>query len=830
MIVCYISHGLAILVCVILGLAVCLTNPRRVTNQAYLLLSAFIVGWLSFLALGFYTRDAAWAKFCIKASTNFSIFLPLGINWIRASIKYPQKSLPALCLHAPVWLALAMLTMAVCLSDFYVRELILSPPDTLPYRIPEPVYGPGVFLFALYFTVSMVAVIVLSIRDVRQLQGLARTELQFILLGCALGLAYGFIVTLLVPLLWHSNQVIQIAPIGAILLNGVIAYGIATRRILEVAHLVRQVVAYTLLIGYLTFLYLVVWLMAEELWGGFRLPGSDAPHFIAAAVCAFSMLPTHGFFQRFATRLFINVAGHDVAQTIQKSGILLQTVTTVDDLLQRFHRILAEAVGTDAIAILVPEDGCFVQRLPVVNDKRQRPRFAVTAPLIRELAESKTPLVLDTAERIRSSWQQQEAVAQLHQAQASLALGVPGPSGLSAVLLLGPRLSGRIYSAVEQDMLQMLGSQLAAALENARLYTQVQDGKIYNELLLDRLVNGVIAINATGRIHVFNRESQRVTGLAQEAILGRPFNNLPGPLALIMTAIWEQGERVLGQEVQLHTGDIEFTLRAGGTMVVGHAGARLGALLVFSDITDIKRLELQIRRSDRLASVGALSAGMAHEIKNPLTALKAFVQLLPERYDDADFRATLAKLAPREIERIDGIVNRLLEFSRPVKPLLAEISLHEVILQPLELISEAAIKKEVVIEKQFSAVPDTLRADLHQLQQVILNFLLNALESIPGQGRIRLSTSRVEGAFRPEDKAAAAQRSYLRLDISDTGCGIPPDLLPRIFDPFFTTKTSGTGLGLSVSHGIILEHGGMVEVESRVGQGTTFHIYLPSHA
>jgi signal transduction histidine kinase len=260
---------------------------------------------------------------------------------------------------------------------------------------------------------------------------------------------------------------------------------------------------------------------------------------------------------------------------------------------------------------------------------------------------------------------------------------------------------------------------------------------------------------------------------------------------------------------------------------MGHAGARLGALLVFSDITDIKRLELQIRRSDRLASVGALSAGMAHEIKNPLTALKAFVQLLPERYDDADFRATFAKLAPQEIERIDGIVNQLLEFSRPAKPLLAATSLHEIMQHPLNLISEAALKKQVVIEKHFEATMDDLLADIHQLQQVILNFLLNALEALPGGGRICLATSNVAGRFGSEGKAETAPRSYLRLDIADTGCGIPPDLLPRIFDPFFTTKTSGTGLGLSVSHGIILEHGGMVEVESRVGQGTTFHIYFP---
>ena len=176
---------------------------------------------------------------------------------------------------------------------------------------------------------------------------------------------------------------------------------------------------------------------------------------------------------------------------------------------------------------------------------------------------------------------------------------------------------------------------------------------------------------------------------------------------------------------------------------------------------------------------------------------------------------------------IDGIVNQLLEFSRPAKPLLAEASLHAIIRGPLKLISEAAYKKQVAIETHFDAADDTLLADLHQLPQALLNFLLNALEAIAGNGRITLTTSVVEGRYDPAGAADALPRPYLKLDITDTGCGMPPDTLLRIFDPFFTTKSSGTGLGLAVAHGIIAEHGGSVEVDSRVGQGTSFHLFFP---
>ena len=825
MTVFFISHGLAILVSIILGVAVYLTNPRRTTNQAFLLLSGFTAGWLTSLALGFHTTSAVWAKYCMKSSTIFSIFVPLGVNWLRASIKYPQKKLPAIILHAPLWLTLAVLTALVCTLDFYVRQLILpSPLAAGPRGIPEPVYGPGVYVFGLYFVASFVTMIGLFIRDLRQVQGIPRTELQFILLGCTLGLLYGFSATLVVPLIWHRSQMVQTAPLSVIVMYGVIAYGIATQRILEVASFLRRLVAYSLLTIYLVVIYLLVWQVAELGWHTFHLPGVESPHILAAVIVAFSMMPTHGLLQRFANRLFLSWGSANVALLIQKSGALLQTVTTMDALLPRFRHIVAEAVGTDEITLLTPVGGQYVQSVPAVA---QPLRMGGDTPLVCELVTRTTPLVPDTTQRRRATAQQVAAVAQLRQVRAAVAVGIKGQTGLSAILLLGPRLSGRIYSAVEQDTLQLLASQLAAALENARLYTQVQDGKIYNDILLDHLVNGVIAVNAEGHINVFNREAQRVTGLSQEAVLGQPFDCLPPPLAATLHDIWAENQRVLNREIQLSRAQAEVSLRAGGAVFTGHAGTRLGALLVFSDVTDIKRLEQQIRRSGRLATIGTLSAGMAHEIKNPLVALKTFAQLLPERYEDAEFRTTFSKLAQQEIDRIDGIVNQLLEFSRPAKPLLAEASLHAIIRGPLKLISEAAYKKQVAIETHFDAADDTLLADLHQLPQALLNFLLNALEAIAGNGRITLTTSVVEGRYDPAGAADALPRPYLKLDITDTGCGMPPDTLLRIFDPFFTTKSSGTGLGLAVAHGIIAEHGGSVEVDSRVGQGTSFHLFFP---
>jgi signal transduction histidine kinase len=827
MTVFFISHGLAILVSIVLGLSVYLTNPRRTTNQTFLVLSCILAIWLTHLGVGFQTQSAVVAKFCAKGSTVLSIFIPLGFNWLRASIKYPQKNLWAIVRHAPRWLGLAVLTAALCTTDFYVRDMLMPARGMSGHQpIPEPVYGPGVFLFAAYFMTSLLVLIGLFARDVRQMQGVPRTELQFILLGGALGLLYGFSTAVIVPLIEQSSQIVQTSPIAVIVLDCVVAYGIATKRILEVALFLRRLVAYSLLTLYLVTIYLLVWLLTATVWRGFTLPGDEVPHILAAVVVAFSMLPAHGFLQRFANRLFISWASTNVALTIQKAGAELQAVTTLGDLLQRFQHIVANAVGTDEIFILMPHEGRFVQKQPQAQ-AGQSISMEHDAPLVRALTDREMPLVLDTAQRLRTTEQLLAAVEQMRKLKLAVAVGVRGQQTLSAILLLGPRLSGRIYSAVEQDTLQALGNQLAVALENAQLYTQVQDGKIYNDLLLDHLVNGVIAINAVGLVNVFNREAQRVTGLPPAAVLGQPYQQLPTPLAQALHDIRSEGRRVLDREIQLKRDQAELTLRAGGAIVTGHAGAPVGALLVFSDVTDVKRLELQIRRADHLASVGTLSAGMAHEIKNPLVALKTFAQLMPTRFDDADFRDTFSKVAQHEIERIDGIVNQLLEFSRPAKPQLAETSLHAILQPPLKLVSEGAHKKGVQLVTQFTAENDRILADMHQLQQVVLNFLLNALDAMAGAGTISLTTSRVEGRFTPAASAEGAPQPYLRLDIADTGCGIPPDQLSQIFDPFFTTKSGGTGLGLSVSYGIIREHGGMVEVESQVGQGTRFHIFFP---
>jgi signal transduction histidine kinase len=314
-------------------------------------------------------------------------------------------------------------------------------------------------------------------------------------------------------------------------------------------------------------------------------------------------------------------------------------------------------------------------------------------------------------------------------------------------------------------------------------------------------------------------------------MLDRSLDELPGPLGDPLRVTLQTGESQENRELMLRSADEALAVRASTSIFHGQDRQVLGALMVLTDITAIKRLELQIRRSDRLASLGTLSAGMAHEIKNPLVSIKTFAQLLPERYQDSDFRETFSNLIGHEIDRIDSLVNQLLRFARPAKPILKPLHVHEVLEKSLLLIGHRLFQKDIKLTRSWEANVDTIRADADQLEQVFLNFFLNAMDAMQRGGELSVSTQILSGeewvAAMAHTNGDGQPREVLRITIRDTGEGIRTEDVPHVFDPFFSTKDYGTGLGLSVVHGIIQEHGGQIEVESELKKGTAFHILLP---
>jgi two-component system NtrC family sensor kinase len=236
---------------------------------------------------------------------------------------------------------------------------------------------------------------------------------------------------------------------------------------------------------------------------------------------------------------------------------------------------------------------------------------------------------------------------------------------------------------------------------------------------------------------------------------------------------------------------------------------------------NLKQSQDTLRRADRLSSLGLLTAGLAHEIRNPLVAIRTFTQLLPERYDDAEFREGFQGLALKEVDRICGLINDLLSFARPSRPNVAEESMNDVVDGIARILETEAKEKAVEIRRDFALNLPRVWIDREQMKQVFMNLILNAIQAMGEGGSIFIATRLASR----NDPGHAGQ--FVQVEVRDTGVGIPPENLDHIFDPFFTSKEEGSGLGLSISHQIVQEHGGYVTVESKAGSGTTFFINLP---
>jgi two-component system nitrogen regulation sensor histidine kinase GlnL len=235
---------------------------------------------------------------------------------------------------------------------------------------------------------------------------------------------------------------------------------------------------------------------------------------------------------------------------------------------------------------------------------------------------------------------------------------------------------------------------------------------------------------------------------------------------------------------------------------------------------DLKRSKSYIRRADRLASLGTLTAGLAHEIRNPLVAIKTFTQLLPERIDDDEFRNHFLSIASGEVDRISALVTELLEFARPSEPKFEVEDINSILDGMILLVFTEMKSKHIDIVKDYASDLSPITIDREQMKQVFLNMLLNAIEATPEKGKIYVRT---RSYTKPEGE------TYIQIEFTDTGCGIRPEYLEDIFTPFFTTKEKGSGLGLSISNQIVQDHRGYIDVESQVNKGASFFINLPLH-
>jgi PAS domain S-box-containing protein len=432
-----------------------------------------------------------------------------------------------------------------------------------------------------------------------------------------------------------------------------------------------------------------------------------------------------------------------------------------------------------------------------------------------------------------------EMVARLEQ-QASVALdegGVPGlawarylfsmkvKDRLRAVLAIAEREHAQEPLTTEdRALLSTLAAHAATAIEAARLVREVSQradevGRLHalQAKILESSAVGLLLLDAAGRVLAWNRALEEIYGLPRTEAIGRRLGEV-FPLH-VARRIGREGGTDESRIFRLNMAD-----RAGRRLIVNiaisradaaGAGGEGGLVVTFDDVTQRVELEEQVLQRERLASLGLLAAGVAHEINTPLTGISSYTQLLLEGEDEDTSRDVLEKIEA-QTRRASGITRSLLNLARPEETVFEALDLNEAVREVLQLFEPQVRRGAVRLRSRLDEELPPVRGNKGKLQQVLLNLLLNARDAVGESGEIVVSTSPGRGAA--------------RLEVADDGVGISEEDLPRIFDPFFSTKGrgKGTGLGLSITFGIVREHGGRIRAESQPGGLTRFHVELPA--
>ncbi|MFA5180867.1 MAG: GAF domain-containing protein [Syntrophales bacterium] len=507
-----------------------------------------------------------------------------------------------------------------------------------------------------------------------------------------------------------------------------------------------------------------------------------------------------------------------IAQLLSLQEIIKKTSSTLDlrELLNIVTSNALKITGASVCTLLLAEKDNLriVSRVGYDQNDAEKFRMKIGEGIAGWVAEKGVPLLIgDVSEEPRYI----EIIPGI-----GSTLAVPLVSEKKALgVLVVDSYTKSAFSLDDLELLLVFAGHTAVVIDSVRLYEQVRAERNFAANILESQPNGIITIDENKKIRALNRKVEEILGIKRKNMLDKKISEVfkdTGIIDLLSSTIDEQ--RIIeNQEVTLSKGD-------GSTVILGLSSSSLktdekgmaAMIITIQDLTVIKRTEALIRRMDRLSSLGQLSAGIAHEIRNPLASINFNAQLLSKRLVADKNTEGILNDTFEGIERIKVLVKRILDFTKTGQPTFRKGPIHNVISDSLSLIEPQIKERKVQIKKFFTdGIPDVI-FDPHQIQQVFVNLLMNALESMENGGTIEIM-SEVE-RNRPEGMRVT-------VTISDDGMGIPKENVSKVFDPFFTTKPDGTGLGLSIVYKIMEQHDGQVEIKSRENQGTSFILRFP---
>jgi len=381
--------------------------------------------------------------------------------------------------------------------------------------------------------------------------------------------------------------------------------------------------------------------------------------------------------------------------------------------------------------------------------------------------------------------------------------------------------------------LSVFAAQAGMAIENAVLYKKLKsrieaadeelkqkvaaltEMKNFNDSILQNMSNGLITIDMQSKIVYFNPAAEATMGYKAQEVQGQYIKNVLSDIGPLFNKTLRENKSLAFHEITCCTkSGSDIPIEFSTSLLKNDAGKTTGVVGILTDLTERKEMEQQRRRADTLATWGQLAAGIAHEIRNPLAGISGMVQILPDDTLKTHQRIALLNEITEKIETLDTSIRNFLQFARPAPLQLSPTDINEVVQSIVSLIRKQSETQGVSIVEKYNDMP-IIMADSEQMQQVILNIALNALQALGEKGGTVLFKT-----------FQTSEPDRIVIEISDTGVGISPEKLDQIFNPYFTTKSEGTGLGLSIAQRIVEEHGGSISVKSKVREGTTFEVSL----
>jgi PAS domain S-box-containing protein len=816
---------------------------------------------LIYLIIGFYVLFRRWGA---PRATHFYLFCL--VSFALYALKYTTK------LDTLDWIVFWTNVVAEALQPALFLHFALSFPEerfkNLRRRWLLPlVYAPGAGMLALwlwsiatreatkllldrlyqidtaYDAVFYVAAALLFLRSYsRATTPLLRQQLKWVTRGTLLAvLPFTFFYA--VPYLLHLNPpqlLTNLAGLSLVFLPLTFAWAIVRYRLMDTDLIFKRGVAYTLataliLGGYFGIIALIAEVVHERLpetvreWREWALV-------IAILVTAAVFDPLKRRIQSWVDRAF-DRHRYDYRRALVEFGRGLGSQTDLQALLNSIVEQLPRTLLVARVAIFLAQDS-------------GRLRLAASHGLPDEVSAGQSNLALgflnfdrdkdhshiffENAQAVMHLPPDQQRTAALLDLNYYLPCRVApvqlengeAASRTIAVIGLGRTLGGDFLSSEDVELLESLASYIGIALQNASLYARLEEKiveferlKEFNENIVESINVGIFAIDLNDRIESWNAQMEAMYAFSRAEALGQELRSV-FPLEFI-----EALEGFGSDPGVHHLYKFRLTTRAGELRTANIAIAPLlsrdfvpvGRIVLVDDITERVTLETQLAQADKLSSIGLLAAGVAHEINTPLAVISSYAQMLAKQLrGDARLSPVLDKITQQSF-RAAEIANGLLNFSRTSTTEFRSTDLNQVVRDTLSLLEHQFKTAQILVELELADELPPIHGNPGKLQQVFLNLLLNAKDAMPGGGRLRIATL-VNG--------------HVEAVISDSGSGIAPEHLKRIYDPFFTTKNlpgdrRGTGLGLSVSYGIIQEHAGKIHVESAIGAGTTFHLEFP---